>query len=563
MGLWTAVAFWATVGGAVASGALFVHVWGRRGEPGATSFAGILAGATLWGVCYAVALVTFDPIARLALEVPMWLGKSVIAVSWLGFALAFSGRDGGWARRGLTAVAAGYVGIVLLVATNPAHHLLWSNYRIVGSALATVQYDYGPLFLIVMGYAYVTVGVGLLIVVETATEGDRYLLPVAMLALATSVPVGANLLWVLDRTMIPGLDPTPATLLVTAGGFAYALFAGDVLQSMPAARRVGRRGALDHVGHPIVLVDAGGRLVHYNSAAADRFGVDAEVLGSPVDEVVGVEWPVEPGRREVELRIADGRRRHFELTVSDISESDDASLGSTLLFHDVTERQFRMQRLDVMRRVLRHNLRNEMNVVRGHLEIAHSDAGTVSVSGENAPTSSTVADSIRTARRHVDDVIDLTERVQDAEEFVDSDSTVAIITLDSVVGTVAEAVASSRPDCTVAVEAEGATVRIALDTFEMVLTRALEMAASGADHVTVTAVVDDGDVVVTVEGEGLAIPDEEWAAVLRGRETELVHASGLGLWLVKWGVMELGGEVTPIPSGLRARIPQPSSDTLE
>jgi hypothetical protein len=54
--------------------------------------------------------------------------------------------------------------------------------------------------------------------------------------------------------------------------------------------------------------------------------------------------------------------------------------------------------------------------------------------------------------------------------------------------------------------------------------------------------------------DGVGIPETETAAVSAERETALDHASGLDVWLVKWGVDVLGGDLsfdpTDAPDGL-------------
>lgn len=75
---------------------------------------------------------------------------------------------------------------------------------------------------------------------------------------------------------------------------------------------------------------------------------------------------------------------------------------------------------------------------------------------------------------------------------------------------------------------------------------ALEHTDEGAAAVEV-ALVDDaeaGSLTVAIQDEGPGIPEDELAVLGTGTETALEHGSGLGLWLVKWGMDLLGGTVT-------------------
>ncbi|PSP28246.1 hypothetical protein BRC65_02680 [Halobacteriales archaeon QH_2_65_14] len=82
---------------------------------------------------------------------------------------------------------------------------------------------------------------------------------------------------------------------------------------------------------------------------------------------------------------------------------------------------------------------------------------------------------------------------------------------------------------------------------------------SESPTVTVSATIDGDDFVARVSDGGPGIPDYEVQTLQDGDETALEHGSGLGLWLVKWGVLRLGGDLTFESSGAgttaRVRLP--------
>jgi len=61
--------------------------------------------------------------------------------------------------------------------------------------------------------------------------------------------------------------------------------------------------------------------------------------------------------------------------------------------------------------------------------------------------------------------------------------------------------------------------------------------------VTVGARATDTGIEVSVADNGPGIPSTERAVVETGDEDALAHGSGLGLWAVKWGAVQLGGEL--------------------
>lgn len=63
--------------------------------------------------------------------------------------------------------------------------------------------------------------------------------------------------------------------------------------------------------------------------------------------------------------------------------------------------------------------------------------------------------------------------------------------------------------------------------------------------VSITPAVNDRDWVdLTVEDNGSGIPMDEITALDGGKETQLQHASGLGLWFVKWLVNRYEGSLS-------------------
>lgn len=66
------------------------------------------------------------------------------------------------------------------------------------------------------------------------------------------------------------------------------------------------------------------------------------------------------------------------------------------------------------------------------------------------------------------------------------------------------------------------------------------------DHpeVLITAERKNDRFEITVTDDGPGIPQIELDTITAGEETDLQHASSLGLWTVHWGAQSLGGDVT-------------------
>jgi len=189
----------------------------------------------------------------------------------------------------------------------------------------------------------------------------------------------------------------------------------------------------------------------------------------------------------------------------------------------------------VLNRVLRHNLRNKLSIVRGHTQLM---VDSIDESGE-------------VALKSVDDLIELCEKARELDQIICLEADPEPTDITALVQAVAETVLEQYPEMSIEVDqAESVTVSV-LPSFERALMELIENAAKhGGEHPTITvciADVSDGvEIRVTDDGSGLA-PQE--AKVLEtGSETPLTHGSGLGLWITHWIVTGHGGSIDAVVS---------------
>ena len=82
--------------------------------------------------------------------------------------------------------------------------------------------------------------------------------------------------------------------------------------------------------------------------------------------------------------------------------------------------------------------------------------------------------------------------------------------------------------------------------------------AGDAPAVTLSVERRDGVVAVVVADDGPGLLEHERDVLSSGAESALQHGPGLGLWLVDWGAMTLGGGLTfETSDGTRATVTIP------
>jgi len=529
---------------AVATGFLAYVGYRRRDSPGARTFVLLAGTMAVYAAVYAASLPVEAGPLRDALGAAQWFAIATLPVVWLLFALEYSGRPEYLTRR--VGVALGAIP-ALAVTCAVAHAMPVSESLLVSqlgnlfypSTTATewmghtfLSHDFGPLYLLYLAFSYVCLLTGVAILFEFVVRFDRlYKHQAASLVVGALFPWIGNLLTVLGREPIPGIDLLPFTLPITAVLFANALFRYDLLDFVPATRRRGASALVADMRDAVVVVDDAARVVDVNPVACERFDVDrASALGNPLSAVAGV--ALHPGDEQFEVDI-DGVV--YEVTVSPVHDRYGTVIGRTLVFRDITEHRDAQQRLEVLNRVLRHNLRTEVNVISGYASM---------VEGELDPADAQMASEIATAAGTLDE---LGQKAREVERIMSRDGDADTYLLAQLLEEAAERVSDRHEAAVVDVYTPSRPVRLDVDpvVFEAVVADLVDALAhyGDGDVVSLTARVTPTDITVRASEDGDGIPPSEYEVVRRGEETPLDHASGLSLWLVKWGVRSLDGRV--------------------
>ncbi|ELK56007.1 signal-transducing histidine kinase-like protein [Haloferax sp. BAB-2207] len=332
----------------------------------------------------------------------------------------------------------------------------------------------------------------------------------------------------------------------------------DVTEQQRRERRLREfEQAVEQAGHAIYLTTPDGEITYVNPAFEETTGYDAaEVIGEPASILSSGEMPetyyerlwraLQSGETWQE-RIID-RRKSGELytaiqTIAPIESNGDID-GYVAIQSDVTESEVTRQRLGVLNRMFRHNLRNRMNVIEGYAELIRQNEAT--------DTDEELAEAAEAIVEAADDLASLSEKAQTVSDALESEGTprrVSALVEDAVSraeSTYSEA--AVRTDIETGLYARvDSRVGAALDEL---IANALKHGGETVRIDVCRTEADDSKLVVRVDDDGPGIPDEEWRVIKRGEETPLEHGTGMGLWLVHWVVKKAGGSMELEPSSL-------------
>jgi len=298
-----------------------------------------------------------------------------------------------------------------------------------------------------------------------------------------------------------------------------------------------------------------------NEAFLDMFGYEGidEVREQGVSglSVTGEGYTEQQGR-EINQRVAEsGQPETFEWK-NETRSGERIWLGvkvapaviggeqRTIAIHrDITDRKRREQRLEVFNRILRHNLRNQLDVIQSHAEELADQ------------TTDDHAERIVAA---FDELAGIGRRAREVDRILSEDNTLADVDVTQTLRETVETVEPTGSDVSVTTELpEETRLRTDEETVRMAVESALENAFEHAAS-TVTVAVEDrpDECVITVADDGPGIPEDELMPIEAQTETRLQHGRGLGLWQLRWCVDNLNGTLSfETEAGTTVRITVP------
>lgn len=195
--------------------------------------------------------------------------------------------------------------------------------------------------------------------------------------------------------------------------------------------------------------------------------------------------------------------------------------------------------LGLLHRVFRHNLRNTLNVIRGHLELVREQAEAEPMEercDEIYGSSERILEYTEQARRirKVTDGEASAERVDLAETVEEILSNHPWVTEDVVIKT-------NVPD---GIEVEANPMLT--EAIHELVTNAIKHNDSSTPRVSLEFDADAGSsdmVGLRIQDNGPGLPPSEIESLRRERESQVLHATGMGLWFVDWVATHSGGEL--------------------
>ncbi|AXR81525.1 PAS domain S-box protein [Natrarchaeobaculum sulfurireducens] len=304
------------------------------------------------------------------------------------------------------------------------------------------------------------------------------------------------------------------------------------------------------------LTDVDGTVLEANGAALSFAGLErSEVVGKPLWESYWFQLSdrakrvareaVEQARTGAffrdEVRVQGAERTAIiDFSVRPVTDQNGEAQLLIPEGRDITDLKLREQHLQVIHRLLRHNLRNDLNIVKGFAETLTEELEVDrhrEYAAEIDATASRLLDASETAKTLASATFG-TAHYQEETKVV------------PVLERVVDNFSAQNPEVTITlacINVEDPTV-LADDRLETAFVELVENAAEhtvNSDPVVTLEVCDHGtDVAVHILDNGPGIPCSEQTGIFNDEPvTQIDHGSGLGLWLVALVIDDYGGSL--------------------
>lgn len=348
----------------------------------------------------------------------------------------------------------------------------------------------------------------------------------------------------------------------------------DVTEREAYERELARLSkALEHAAPAVYITDADATIEYVNPSyeritgysAAEAVGETPSLLQSgQMDDAYYRRMYATLDRGEVWEETIIDRRKNGELyhayqTIAPLLDAEGTVEGYVAIQTDITARQIQEQVLQVFHRIFRHNLRNQLNVILGYVDLLES-----AVDGtEGAEYVREIETATETLESLSEKAIAVSETVGEGEPLDTSTDLVAVVERERTAlrdRFPAASVTYDGPDALVVQGGGGIEVAV-----QEVLTNAVVHSDRDRPSVSVRLRTDEESSMARLEvrDDGPGLDDVELTTLRVGEETPLVHGAGIGLWLVEWVVTELGGHVeftNEEPRGLTIAFLLPLAD---
>jgi PAS domain S-box-containing protein len=373
-----------------------------------------MAAIFVWGTGTMLQFMGVELETKLFWAKMLYFGVASLPVALFAFALTFTGRDGWLTGKRFALLATIPILTVILVLSNESHRLVWTDWSLESSGgnLSILRMEHGLAFWANAIIAYGLVAASAVLMVQALNRRPReYHGQLLSILLGIAVPWATNLV----SNLVFHADLTPFAFLFSVLAVAWSIYKYHLFERAPNPFET----VIASMRDAVFILDMRNRIVNVNPAGQQMLSLSkAEILGRQPSEVFKEQADILDGyqhalniREEITVG-GDHHIRHYELSISPLTDRFDKILGRAVILHDISDRKQAENAMAIARdqalessRVkseflarISHELRTPLGVIRGYADLL------------SEPVYGTLSELQTKA---VSEIIDSTQRISD------------------------------------------------------------------------------------------------------------------------------------------------------
>ena len=321
--------------------ALAVAVLKYRPTLGTHAFAVLMGSVAVWALLTIFEVASYDYQTKIFSGNLKYLFIAIIPVAWFVFSLFYANRIRTLKTAWLLLLAAVPTLTVFMVATNPYHHLMFSDIKGFRSGnFYLIARRFGPWFWVHTTYSYTLLLLGFALIAKSLIDSQRlYRRQVISLLVAALAPWICNVLFLTGAQPFPKLDLTPFAFSVSGLALMWGIIRYRLLDVVPVARDL----VLQNMQDGIVVIDNDKRILDLNPTAAKLVGVQpAAVIGRRADQAISW-WPrlsatdyLDETRPPASIAINSNGTRQLLQVAGSALRKNEKMMGHLVILRDIT-----------------------------------------------------------------------------------------------------------------------------------------------------------------------------------------------------------------------------------